>query len=92
MKVPLSRSNALASLLKSTFYLGSFAPDLCNFRNYYSSSTVVESFIDLLTPNVLVFMIASYNILQFGCCQCSHTNFTSSLESCQLHSNSKAPF
>ena len=43
------------------------------------------------TPNALVFTIAWYNVLQFVRCQCSHTNFTSSLKRCLLRSNSKVP-
>ena len=41
-----------------------------------SFSTVAEPFIDLWTPNALVFTIAWYNVLQFIRCQCSHANFT----------------
>ena len=49
-----------------------------------NSSTVAEPFIDFWTPNALLFMIVWYNILQFDCRLCSHTNFMSSLESCAL--------
>ena len=48
-----------------------------------SSLTVVEPFIDLRTPNVLVFTIALYNILQFICCQCSHANFVKVVQQVQ---------
>ena len=48
-------------------------------RVTFETTTVPEPFIDLWTPNALVFAIAWYNVLQFVCCQCSHTNFTNSL-------------
>ena len=60
-----------------------------------NSSTVAEPFIDFWAPNALLFMIAWYNLLQFDHRLCTHTNFTSSLESCTLirkrHSKQGAP-